>query len=188
MFALGELNVKGLVQFENMLGAVGKDAPKIMNRALNRTGDMARTQLVRVLANQTSLPQKTIRKAVKTNRSSWTDLEYRLNSSGGDISLKYFKPRETRRGVSAFVQGERRLFEGSFLKGGQFETGRVMLRLGGHVFQRLGSDRLGIEKLKSGVVIPDEMLQDKAIAAFDGTVMRVLPQRVSHELDRALGV
>ncbi len=45
MFRVGEVDVKGLTQFENMLGALGKSAPKVINRALNRTGDMARSRI-----------------------------------------------------------------------------------------------------------------------------------------------
>ena len=71
MFSVGEVDVKGLRQFENMLGALGAEAPKAVNRALNRTGDMAKTQVVKALARQTGLPQKLIRRSVKVKRSSW---------------------------------------------------------------------------------------------------------------------
>lgn len=81
----------------------------MITRALNRTGDMAKTQVVRALAKQTGLPQKTIRKVLRAKRASWQDLEYRLSASGGDVSLKYFKARETRRGVTALVRGELRV-------------------------------------------------------------------------------
>lgn len=170
-----------------MLGALGNDAPKVINRALNRTGDMARTRVVRVLAKQTGLPQKTIRKAVKVKRASWSDLEYTLRSSGGDVSLKYFKARETRAGVTAFVRGERQLFESSFMKGGSFSRGRVSLNMGGHVFQRIGS-RTELEKLKSGVFIPIEMVEGATADAFEGLVADVLPRRISHEISRSLGI
>jgi hypothetical protein len=109
MFRVGEIDVSGLKQFDNLLGSLGQDGPKVITRALNRTGDMAKTQVVRALAKQTGLPQKTIRKALRAKRASWQDLEYRLSASGGDVSLKYFKARETRRGVTALVRGELRV-------------------------------------------------------------------------------
>ncbi len=188
MFKIGEVDVKGLEQYGNMLGALGSvEAPKVQARALNRTGDMARTQVVKALAKQTGLPQKTIRKALHVKRSSWTSLDYVIYSRGGNISLKYFKPRETLRGVTALVRGERELFEGTFMKGGSFVKGRVDIGMGGHVFERIGG-RTELERVRSGVFIPDEMIQGESVAAFDRVVKEVLPRRVDHELNRALGI
>jgi hypothetical protein len=187
MFRVGKVDVRDLERFGNMIGALGQDGPKAVNRALNRTGDMARTRVVRELAKQTGLPQKTIRKAVKVNRSSWQDLEYRLSSSGGDVSLKYFKARETRPGVTALVRGERELFAGAFIRGGSFARGRVALNMGGHVFQRTGV-RTELKKLKSGVFIPIEMVEGATAAAFEGLVSDVLPRRLDHEINRVLAL
>ncbi|MBB5515780.1 hypothetical protein FHS89_001800 [Rubricella aquisinus] len=188
MLKIGDVDVKNLARFENMLGALGTDAPKAMNSAINRTGSMARTQVIRSLSKQTGLPQKTIRKAIKVKRSSWDDLRYSLSASGGDVSLKYFKPHETRKGVTAFVRGQRQLYENSFMKGGSFSRGRVALNMGGHVFQRIGPERLGIEKLKSGVVIPAEMVDGASAAVFEETVTEHLPRRLDHEIGRLLGL
>lgn len=187
MFRIGEVDVRDLERFGNMIGALGQEGPKAVNRAMNRTGDTARTRVVRELAKQTGLPQKTIRKAVKVKRSSWQDLEYRLSASGGDVALKYFKARETRQGVTAFVRGERELFAGTFIMGGSFGRGRVALNMGGHVFQRIGG-RTELEKLKSGVFIPVEMVEGATAHAFDATVSEQLPRRLDHEIGRSLGV
>ena len=188
MFRVGEVDVRDLERFGNMIGALGQDGPKVIARSLNRTGDMGKTVVVRTLAKQTGLPLKTIRKAVKSKRASWQDLEYTLTASGGDVSLKYFKARETQRGVTAFVRGERELFEGSFIKGGSFARGRVVAKgLNGHVFQRIGG-RTQLEKLKSGVFIPIEMIEGATAAAFEGLVGDVLPRRLDHEINRILGI
>lgn len=186
MFSVGEIDVKGLERFGNMLGALGQDAPKAVIRAINRTGDMARTQVVRTLAKQTSLPQKTIRKAVKVKRSTWSDLSYTMTAAGGDVALKYFKPRETLKGVTAFVRGRRELYDSTFLKGGSFARGRVALNMGGHVFLRVGG-RTDLEKQKSGVVIPAEMVEGATRDAFERTVEQQLPRRLDHEISRLLG-
>ena len=186
MIGVSDIDVKDLKRFGNMLAALGNDGPKAEMRAINRTGDMARTQVVRALAKQTGLPQKTMRKAVKAKRASVGDLEYSLQATGGDVSLKYFKPRETRKGVTAAVMGQRKLFEGAFLKGGSFATGRVDIGLGGHVFERSGNDRLAIEKLTSGVFIPAEMVRGATADAFERTVAEVLPRRLDHEISRLL--
>lgn len=188
MFSVGDVDVKGMQQFENMLGALGAKAPKAVNRALNRTGDMARTQVVRTVAKETSLPQKMVRNIVRRDPSREGDLTYTIYGAGGDISLKYFKPRETQKGVSAFVRGQRELYEGSFLRGGSFARGRVELNMGGHVFQRVGTARVPIEKLPSGVVVPAEMVDGASADAFEQVVADQLPRRLDHEIGRLLGL
>lgn len=191
MFSVGEVNVEGLAQFENMLGALGAEAPKAVNRALNRTGDMARTQVIKTLAVQTGLPQKTIRRAVKVKRSSWRDLKYRLISSGGNVSLKFFKKRETSDGVEAYLGAARgkELFLGdTFFKGGAFPRRRVKIRsMGGHVFGRVGG-RTQLEKVKSGVFIPAEMVDGASALAFEDAVDKNLSRRLDHEISRSLGL
>ena len=171
---------------EAILRTVGDRAPEILSRAINRTGSMARTQVVRALAKQTSLPQKILRKAVKVRKATPDRPAYELSASGGDVALKYFKPRETRPGVVAIVRGRKTLFEGAFIMGGSFASGRVQLRLGGHVFLRTGG-RTQFERLKSGVYIGAEMVEGASAQAFERVVADVLPRRLEHELDRALG-
>lgn len=185
MFRVGEIDVKGMARFENMLGALGADAPKAVNRALNRTGDMARTQVVRTLAKQTGLSLAVIRKAVKVKRSSWESLNYTMSAAGGDVSLKYFKPRETHKGVKAFVRGQGQVFEHTFLKGGSFARGRVRLNMGGHVFLRVGG-RTDLEKQTSGVYIPAEMVDGATAVAFERAVDQNLQRRLDHEISRLL--
>ena len=91
-----------LERFSNQLGALGKKAPLAMQRALARTGDSARKQVVRALAQQTGLPQKrVIHRAVQIKRPHFGDLSYMMTTRGGDIRLKYFRARETRKGVAA---------------------------------------------------------------------------------------
>ena len=68
MFTVSGVDMRDIERFENMLGALGNEAPKAVSRALARTGDMARTQVVRTLAKQTGLQQKIIRRVVKTKR------------------------------------------------------------------------------------------------------------------------
>lgn len=183
MLRIDGIDAKELTRFEHLLGAMANEGPAVVSRAMNRTGDMARTQVVRALAKQTSLTVKTTRKAVGADRSSPGKLEYTLKAGGGDVSLKFFNPKETPEGVTAFVRGRRDLYEQSFLKGGSFARGRIELNMGGHAFRRDGG-RLPIDVVKSGVVIPAEMVTGETAKAFDRTVARVLPRRLDHELRR----
>ncbi|UDL95492.1 phage tail protein [Lichenihabitans sp. PAMC28606] len=176
-----------LERLANMIGAIGKSAPAAIARAVNHTGDKARTQMIRTLTTQTGLKRAVIVKALHVTKASGAgSMAYTISSHGGDISLKYFGARETAKGVSAAPFGQRQVFAGTFMKGGRFPK-RVPLKLGGEVFQRDGASRLGIHKIKSGVYIPKEMVSGATAAAFRSVVESDLPDRLTHELLRAIG-
>lgn len=174
-----------LKQFDNMIKAVGDQAPKALQRAVSRAGDQAKTQVTRALTKQTGLKRKTIVKAIKVTKPSFKDLTYTMESEGGNISVKYFSARETRKGVTASPWGQRKLFAGSFMRGGLFPN-RSGLVFGGHAFKRIGKKRRPIEKVKTGLFIPQEMITGATEAVFQRTVADVLPKRVAHELGRLL--
>ncbi|OCC05246.1 hypothetical protein BA190_10105 [Labrys sp. WJW] len=175
-----------LDRYANMLAAA-QHPEKALQRALSRTGDKAKTQVIRALTVQTGLKRKVIVRAVKVKKPSFRLLEYSMTTRGGDVSLKYFDPRETRSGVSAAPRGNRQIFAHTFLKGGLFPN-RVPLSMGGHVFERAaGARRTPIHKRKSGVYIPQEMVRGETLDAFNNVIARDLPDRVGHELLRMLG-
>ena len=168
----------------NAFAAAGKNAPLAIVRAINHTGDKARNQMRRVLVKQTGLKAKTIRRAVTSTRA-FNGGDYVIKSSGGNIRLMFFRARETRRGETAAPWGTRRLYAGSFMKGGQFPN-RVDLGKRGAVFRRTGKGRMPIESVRSGLFIPTEMVTGDSEAAFYGVVSRDLGPRLAHELYRVL--
>lgn len=175
-------------QIERMVD-LRRAMPKVAARALNRTGAKATTQMVRTLTAQTGLPRKTLKRAVKSYRASERLLAYALKTRGGNISLRYFKARETRTGVSAAPLGKRVVVPHTFMKAGRFPN-RVRFDsrgkgkgMDGNVFVRKGRGRLPIEGGRSGVYIPTEMLRGQSLASFDALVAADLPVQV----ERALG-
>lgn len=178
-------DIEGVRRFDNALKVIGsKKMHQAENRAVNRTGDMARTQVRRVLAKQTGLKRPSIVKAVKVSRSMPQTLTYEMRAHGGDISLKYFGARETRKGVSAAPFGQRKVFRSTFMQAGWWPNRVDKPGWNGQVFKRVSSDKLPIEKQKSGVIIPAEMVKGATEVAFNTTVARVLPQRIKHEIKR----
>ena len=161
-------------------GAFDKGA----SRALNHTGRKARTQVRRALTKQTGLKRDVIVRAVKDTPSNPATLRFLLEATGGDIALKYFGARETRRGVSAAPFGKRQVFEGTFLKGGRFPDREVIRKYGGNVMKRVGGARHPVKVQKSGVTIPAEMVKGETASAFNSTVARELPPRIAHEIRR----
>jgi hypothetical protein len=177
-----QADASALARLGNAFAAAGAQAPHAIRRALNRTGDKTRTQVKRVLVAQTGLKAGVIGRAVKTRRASYGGLAYVIYSRGGNISLKYFGARETRAGVSAAPWGQRRVFAGTFIKGGRFPRRVPLRRLNGHVFKRVGGARLPIAKQKSGLFIPEEMVSGATAQTFYDTAGRELAADVAHEL------
>ncbi|MDQ0314838.1 phage tail protein [Amorphus orientalis] len=186
-------NIDGLVRYERALKVLGdKRMRAVENRVVNRTGDAARTQVRRQLPKQTGLKRKVIVEAVRVSRSDPSTLTYTMTAQGGEVALKFFGARETRRGVSAAPFGQRKIFEGAFMKAGWVWSKRVIKpNWNGQVFKRTGgTTRTGMdefEKQKSGVFIPKEMVRGATKSAFERTVSSVMPRRFEHEIKRATG-
>lgn len=141
-------------------------APALMANALNSAGDAVRQTTIAAETAQTGLPRKTIAKAQRAHKASAAHLVYEIEAKGGDVSLKFFKARETRAGTTAAPWGARRLFAGDFIKGGRFPK-RKALSMGGHVFKRASGGRLPIHVQKSGLYIPTEMTTGQTASAFN---------------------
>lgn len=180
-------NVAGLKRMDNALGRLTNEQKgHVLRRAVNHTGDKARTVVTRTLSKQTGLPYRTIRKAIKVTRANYGSLDYVMTTRGGDISLKYFKPRETRKGVTASPFGRRQLFAGSFMKAGRFPNRVTAKGLNGHVYDPdTSSSEWGrrVSLVDSGVIIPAEMVSGATVDAFTALVNRELPGRVAHEIN-----
>jgi len=159
----------------------GNQAPHAIRRAVNYTGDRARTAMIRTLTGQTGLKRGTIVRALRVVRASYGAIEYRIYSRGGNVSLKYFGAKETRGGVVS----KRGSFASAFMRGGRFPK-RVALKLGGHAYQRTGKSRLPIKRVKSGVFIPKEMISGATGATFHASVAAFLPVRLAHEITAIL--
>lgn len=203
-------DVSGMVRLSNALGRLSSHEKHLaLQRAVNHTGDKARTKVIRALVKQTGLGYGVIKRAVRTGnawgagadastfREGRGSLTYVLSSKGGDISLKYFKARETSAGVTAAPFGKRALFPNTFMKGGKFPGSRVEAKgLNGHVYSREGAMvprgrgrykgkmRQPLKFHDSGVIIPAEMLQGATADAFRSVVESDLPPRVMHEISR----
>lgn len=183
------VDVAGLDRLRNMLAAAGEKAPVAISRALNHTGAKANTQVIRALTAQTGLKRRVIVKAVKKTPSTPTTLAFKLAASGGNIRVRFFSPKETRPGVVAKPRGASTLFPGAFMKGGRFPNRKpITNRLtGGGVYERVGGRKWPVREARSGVFIPEEMVEGASRAAFLAVAQRDLPARIGHELARILG-
>ena len=143
-----QIDTASIERLTARLIAAGKGIRPALARAINHTGDKARTQVVRALVKQTGAKSYAVRRAMHTKPASIGTLIFLIVSSGGYMSLKEFGARQTDKGVSAAPWDKRRVFPHTF----------IVASLGGHVFERKGSSRLPIRKLW-GPSIPKEMVQ-----------------------------
>lgn len=187
-----KLDMVDVSRLANALAAAGDKAPHAIRRAINHTGDKVRTQVIRSLTAQTGLKRRVIIKALKVTRANYTSPVYMLRTRGGNISLKHFGARETRKGVSAAPWNRRQIFPGTFKRAGWWPRRVEKANWRGHVFKRTGGTTStgmdAFEKQRSGLFIPQEMVTGATEAAFMGTVQASLPARLEHELYRILPV
>lgn len=160
-----------------------------------------RNEAGRALSDQTGLPKRTGKKAYRQGgeRATPANLTYIVNGRGGNISLRYFKPRETRKGVSAAPMNNRQIFAGTFMRAGWWPKRVVKPGWNRQVFERIGDGhsytqwfdagrtrfrlRSGtkFDKVKSGVFIPIQMVQGLAGEAWRQGARRLQP-RIEHEV------
>jgi len=90
-----------LKRLERELRGFGKTAlPRVMSRALNRTAGQARTASSRLLSQQSGVKVGDVKKRIILKRASYSSWHSAIRVSSKRLSLRYLKPRQTRRGLS----------------------------------------------------------------------------------------
>lgn len=178
---------KHLSLFGSRLDQMNSRFPKVLPRIVNQVGNRAKTQVIRALTKQTGLQRKVIVKAIgDPGVARPGKLSYDMVTRGGNIRLKYLSPKETRKGVSAKPFGQRKVFAGSFMKGGKFPNRQVVPKFNGHVFQRIDKAGKRLTYTRSDVRIPWEMTTGSTKAAFERTAAPLLQQRVDSAIKKLL--
>lgn len=100
-----------------MLSTIDNGAPRAQARAINRTLDGTRSQVVKRVAQEINLTQKVIREHTATLRATVDKLTGIVRVTGKPIPLIEYAARQTQRGVTVRVrkQGGRELFPESFI-------------------------------------------------------------------------
>lgn len=183
-----------LHRYGNQLGALGeKDGHKALARAINRTTDTVFNKVARAVSRQSSIKLVTVKANMnkgKVKPGGMGELVGIVSARGDPIPLKEFNAKQFSYGVKAKIWGKQRRFEGLFIYGGHYRSGKEAGN--GHVFQntRAHNSRSGRDNAiakQSGPSVPTEMVRGQAKQEFENTVASVLPDRVAHELNRLLG-
>jgi hypothetical protein len=150
-------------------------------RAINHTGNKAATAAAKAIPGQTGLSATVGRKAVRRRiRANAGNLQFEIPVSGGDIRLKYFKARETRKGVSAAPWNSRQVYAGTFMRAGWWPRRVKKPAWNGQVFRRAGD---GFAVVKSGLYLPTEVVEGQIASAFESKAADLQP-RAEHEIRR----
>ena len=183
-----EIEGDGRVErFGQALEALGATRGRqVLARAVNRTASTARTQVVRAVVRQASIPRRIavgqirVRKA-STRAGAGGDVEGVIEGTGSPIPLREFKARQFGYGVRVRLFGASQRMAGAFIFAGSPTSGQAVG--GGHVFTRSTSASYPI-KVETGPAVPEQMIRDQAADAFETTVAAQLPRRLKHELGR----
>lgn len=148
-----------------------------MSRAANRIGNRMIPVVRAAVTAQTGLPRATIGRALRIYHATPDKPAFAIWTAGGDISLKYFGAKETRKGVSAAPRGKRTTYAGLFTKAGKFPNRVTPRRLNGHVYANVDGGKWGgkITKQDSDVVIPEDLVSGASAAAFNRIAASEMP-------------
>jgi hypothetical protein len=176
---------RNLSEYGKRIGALKERFPKVLPRIVNQVGNRAKTIVIRELTKQTGLPRATIVRAIGNPSGARPGkLYYDMTTQGGNIRLKFLRPKETPAGVVARPFGKPTLYPGSFMRGGLFPDRKDVPRFNGHVFYRLNGSGTKITFARSGVYIPKEMTTGATSAAFHRVAAPLLKVRVEVALNK----
>lgn len=156
----------GLVRFHDAVKALGEGrARSAYARAINLAGRDAAKEVAPALTAQTGLPKRTAPKVLRRHvlRANAGRLAYQITAKGGDVRLKFFKARETRKGVTAAPWNKRTLYPSTFMRAGWWPKRVAKPSWNRQVFRRAGG---GFENVKSGLFIPEELMKGQAASAW----------------------
>jgi hypothetical protein len=185
-----------LHRFAKQIDELKTKFPMVLPRIINQVGRRSRTQVIRALTKQTGLNRKVIVSAVNNGLKEAVEnrahriYSYEMVTRGGNIRLKYLKPRETLAGVVAKPFGQATLYPGAFMRGGKFPDRKSVPSFNGHVMFRNRAGSFGRGRhytfARSGVFIPIEMGQGATRDAFLRTAGPLLKQRVEAAIAKLL--
>ncbi|CAK00982.1 hypothetical protein [Bartonella tribocorum] len=161
-------------------------APRL-NWALRNALNTAAKQVERFTEKQvtdiSSAQIKRIRRGVYIkDKATAQFLETDIIGSGTPIPLKFFKARETKRGVTYTLFKKKEILPHGFIMGGSFPK-RVELKMGGNVFQRDDGDQFPIAK-QEGPSIAKVMSKPEIASAIAQYANERLTKNIQRQLKR----
>ncbi|OLL55974.1 hypothetical protein [Bartonella henselae] len=161
-------------------------APRLhwaLRNAINTSAKQVERFTEKQVADVTSAKLKRVKKGVYIKENATARfLETDLIGSGTPLPLKFFKAKETKRGVTYTLFGKKQILTHGFIKGGSFPK-RVDLKMGGNVFQRDDGDQFPIAK-QEGPSIAKVMSKPEIASAIAQYANERLTKNIQRQLAR----
>ena len=145
--------------------------PKATVRALNKVAQQARSAVIKEVSLITGLKQKLVRQNVGLARANRNNFTAVIQARGKPVPLINFGARQLKKGVSAKVGAQRKVYKSAFIKE----------MPGGHrgVFVRRSKNRLPIREMY-GPSVPSGFINERSISAMDNIVQTKLAKIFEH--------
>lgn len=162
-------------------------APRLnwaLRNALNTAAKQVERFTEKQVADISSAKIKRIKRGVYIKEKATARfLETDIIGSGTPIPLKFFKAKETKRGVTYKMFGKQEILPHGFIKGGSFPKRVELKKLKGNVFQRVDGDQFPIAK-QEGPSIAKVMSKPEITSAIVQYANERLTQNIQRQLAR----
>ncbi|WP_375663133.1 hypothetical protein [Bartonella sp. CL266QHHD] len=162
-------------------------APRLnwaLRNALNTAAKQVERFTEKQVADISSAQIKRIRRGVYIKEKATARfLETDIIGSGTPIPLKFFKAKETKRGVTYKMFGKKEILPHAFIKGGSFPKRVELKKLNGNVFQRADGDQFPIAK-QEGPSIAKVMSKPEIASAIAQYANERLTENIQRQLKR----
>ncbi|WP_273721092.1 MULTISPECIES: hypothetical protein [unclassified Bartonella] len=162
-------------------------APRLnwaLRNAINTSAKQVERFTEKQVADLSSAQPKRVKKGVYIKEKATAKfLETDIIGSGTPIPLKFFKAKETKRGVTYTLFGKKEILTHGFIKGGNFPKRVELKKMNGHVFQRVDSDKFPIAK-QEGPSIAKVMSKPEIANAIAQYANERLTKNIQRQLAR----
>ncbi|GAA5110922.1 hypothetical protein [Bartonella jaculi] len=162
-------------------------APRLnwaLRNAINTAAKQVERFTEKQVADVASAQPKRVKKGVYIKgKATAKFLETDIIGSGTPIPLKFFKARETKRGVTYTMFGKKQILPHGFIKGGNFPKRVELKKLNGNVFQRADGDQFPIAK-QEGPSIAGVMSKPEIASAIVKKANERLIANIQYQLAR----
>ena len=144
-----EVDKNDLRKVTNALGKMGRNAPKVICRAINKTASKSKTSLAEKARSVYTVKSGEFKSNMNIKRATYSSLEAEVKAHGEPLSIIAFKTTAPKSGAKASI------VKGSGLKAlnkGGIKAFKGRGSLNDHIYQREGKEKLKIHKLFSNSV------------------------------------
>ncbi|AGF74839.1 hypothetical protein BAnh1_09670 [Bartonella australis AUST/NH1] len=161
-------------------------APRLnwaLRNAINSSAKQVERFAEKQVTELTSAKSKRVKQGIYIKAKATAKfLETEIIGSGTALPLKFFKAKETKRGVVYTLFGKRQILPHGFIRGGRFPK-RVDLNMGGNVFEKAKGDKFPIAK-QEGPAIAKVMSGQEVTGSIEKYAHERLTKNIQIQLAR----